>query len=362
MTPSSPATGPSGGGRLLVVVPHATRTGSTRVLLDLLRAGAGDLAVPLAISLGAGGPLADELAALGSPPDPLERPAAVLANTCLSADRLLAVDPSVPTAVYVHEAGEVLASLPGEGRRGLLRADLVLCVSERTAVDLAAIGIDPDRIKVLPPLVRAPSEVGADEVGACRAALGVGTGEHLVIGCGEASHRKGTDLFVEVAGRLGHRDDLHFAWVGRRLRSMSRMLDHDVDALGVGRRLRWVEEVRDPAAHFAAADLLVMTSRSDPQPLVPLEAAAQGCPTVGFAIGGVAELAAVGGARSVPFPDVVGLASAVEQVVDDPALAGTLVVGARRRLAERSDASVVARFVAAIGALLAGPDHRSERP
>ena len=50
---------------------------------------------------------------------------------------------------------------------------------------------------------------------------------------------------------------------------------------------------------FAAAQVLVMTSREDPQPLVPLEAAASGTATAGFAIGGIADLAEAGAAMAV---------------------------------------------------------------
>jgi glycosyltransferase involved in cell wall biosynthesis len=340
-------------GRLLVVAPHATRTGSTRVLLDLLQRAAPDLP-PLAVELESGGPFEEQLRALGGPLQPGERPVAVLVNSSLAAGRLVDLEPGVPAAVYVHESLEVLEELPAPAAQGVRRADLVLCVSDRSAGELAAFGVDPARVRVVPPLVAdAPAPGGA--AAAVRAGLGLAVGDRLVLGCGEASDRKGTDLFVELAVRLRGEPHLRLAWVGRRLRATARRLDHDVDAAGLEDLVTWVDEVDDPVAHLAAADVLVMTSRTDPQPLVPLEAALQGTPTVAFAVDGLGDLGAAGAAATVPYPDTVALAAAVRRLLADPAAGEALVAAAvERRDRDQSAARVVPRFLAAMGALLGG--------
>lgn len=335
-------------GRLWVVAPHATRTGSTRVLIDLLDAVVPSLAVDVAVDVGSGGPLAERLQAHGAPPAPGERPAAVLVNSALAAGTLADLAADVPVAVYLHETGEVLASLDPAVRAGLLRADRVLCVSPAVQADAEALGVAPEAIRLVPPLVAPRPAPAASDVAAARAEAGEVTDQPLVLGCGEASWRKGADLFVAVARAVAarpHLDHVRFAWVGRRLRPFSRVLDHDTAAAGLEGRLVWVGEVADPLPYLAGADLLAMTSRHDPQPLVPIEAAGVGTPTVGFAIGGLEDLAADGAAEVAPFPDVEALADQVERLLGDAARGARVAAAAVRRAEERQSPQAVVPVV-----------------
>ena len=342
-------------GRVLVVAPHATRTGSTTVLLALLRGAGHLLQHELAVQLLSGGPLAGPLQSFGPPLRVGEEPVAVLANTAVAAADLARFPRSMPTAVYLHESGEVLATLPLAGRRALGDADLVVCVSPGIRDAAVAFGVDPDRAVVLPPIVPEPDPPESGAVDAARQACGATAGTRLVLGCGEARWAKGADLFVQVAGRLGDRPDLRFAWVGRRTRPFSRLLDLDVEALALGDRLRWVGEVETAVPFLAAASVVVAPSRDDAQPLVPLEAALVGAPTAAFAVGGLADLAAIGGAVAVAYPDTEALARAVAGLLDDAAAAAAAVDAARVRVRSLQAPSVVIpEFVALVDAL-AGP-------
>ena len=99
----------------------------------------------------------------------------------------------------------------------------------------------------------------------------------LVVGCGEAGWRKGADLFVDVArtGPASSGRSVRLGWPSaQRLRPTTRPR-HPC------RRTRQRTSVargaqRRPEPLFAAAQVLVMTSGEDPQPLVPLEAARVG--------------------------------------------------------------------------------------
>jgi glycosyltransferase involved in cell wall biosynthesis len=86
-----------------------------------------------------------------------------------------------------------------------------------------------------------------------------------------------------------------------------------------------------------SADLLVMSSQHEAGPLVVLEAAVVGVPTVGTAVGHIAEWAP-SAALAVPMGDWQGLARAVAQVLGDEALRLHLAVAAQRRaIAEDAD-------------------------
>jgi glycosyltransferase involved in cell wall biosynthesis len=340
---------------VIVVAHEATRTGSVRVLLDLLPGLRSLEAGPVAVRLLADGPLAAELRAHGRA-DPLHpHPRLVFANSALAAGALLDYPDDVPKVAYVHESRDALAVLEPAARAGLVdQAGLVLAVSERVRDDLVAFGVDPARVQLAPPTVSVGLP-GPAEVEAARVELGAEPGDLLVVGCGEASWRKGADLFVDVIARLGPRPGIRAAWIGRRPRSFGRLLDGDARTLGLVERLRWVGEVADAAPHLAAADVLVMTSREDPQPLVPLEAAVVGTPSVAFELGGMGDLVAAGAAIGVPFPDTAAAARQVLQVLDAPETARSVLASARQLAARRAPERLVPEVAGMVRAHLGVP-------
>lgn len=338
-------------GEILVIAPHATRTGSTKVLIELLSRLPSDLASCVTIRTLTGGPWLGRLEALGAAPSG-HPPAAVLINSALAAAEVPAASTGIPAVVYVHETGEVLANLSQPVLNGLLRARLVLCVSAAVQAAVITVGVAPAATALLPPVLSA-SEVDESSRAGTRTQLGVGPSQRLVIGCGEASLRKGTDLFVELASYLAPRPEVRFAWVGRRLRPFDRRLDLDVSLAGLEDRLVWVGEAEDAGPYLAAADVLVMLSRNDPQPLVPLEAAMVGTPTAVLERDGLAQLGAAGAALSAPYPDVPAMAACVTTLLDDDNRAAEVVASARTRVeTTQSPEVVVPLFVASLRSLI----------
>ena len=328
--------------RLLVVAHEATRTGSPRVLLELLRRTLPDHDGEVAVRLLAEGPLADELRELGTNSPIGFRPDVALLNSAPSAVVALELGPTVRVIAYVHEEGEALKVLPDAAVEGLVRrCDRVLCVSESARHDLLAMGVAPDRLDILPPSVRTGPLDGGPGRSALAAQVGADPDRPIVVGCGEAGWRKGADLFVDTARRSSA--GATWVWVGRRPRSFGRVLDNDVAAAGLGSRVRWAGEVAEARTFLAAADLVVMPSREDPQPLVPLEAAVVGTPSVGFAVGGLDRLAHNGAMVVVPYPDTVALAAAVDDLLADPARRDQVAQVAADLVRERHDVDVLAR-------------------
>jgi glycosyltransferase involved in cell wall biosynthesis len=90
------------------------------------------------------------------------------------------------------------------------------------------------------------------------------------------------------------------------------------------------------ATIYSAADLTVIPSLADNQPLVALEAMACGTPVVAFAVGGVPEVVREDETGvCVPAGDAGALATAIGGLLGDEELCRRLSEGARRYALER---------------------------
>lgn len=92
----------------------------------------------------------------------------------------------------------------------------------------------------------------------------------------------------------------------------------------------------DPAPWFARLDALVLTSRSEAQPLVALEAMAASVPVVATDVGGCRELLA-GSGLVTPVARARATADAVLRLLGDDALRARLVANGRERVRRRHD-------------------------
>ena len=106
-------------------------------------------------------------------------------------------------------------------------------------------------------------------------------------------------------------------------------MDGLVQQLGLERYVRFLgfKTQRELRPIMASADVLVMSSLHEAGPLVMLEAALVGVPTIGTAVGHIAEWSP-SAALAVPVGDYAGLANAIQRVLADEAL--------RLRLAEKA--------------------------
>lgn len=127
--------------------------------------------------------------------------------------------------------------------------------------------------------------------------------------------------------------------------------------LGLERHVRFLgfKTQRELRPIMATADLLVMSSLHEAGPLVLLEAAVAGVPTVGTAVGHIAEWAPFA-ALAVPTQDHAALADAIRQVLADEQLRMELAQRAQHRaMLEDADYTVRA-FAALYSRLLAEAD------
>jgi glycosyltransferase involved in cell wall biosynthesis len=100
-----------------------------------------------------------------------------------------------------------------------------------------------------------------------------------------------------------------------------------------GVAVRFLGARGDVPALLAAADVVVVPSNWEGQPLVVQEALRAGRPLVATRVGGIAQLTGGDGALLVPAGDPVALAAAVTRLLDDPGAAARLAAAARARAA-----------------------------
>ena len=112
--------------------------------------------------------------------------------------------------------------------------------------------------------------------------LNISADKKIVLNAGYADKRKGFDLFVQTAARIGiTRSDILFMWVGAIDPGMLRWLDKNYAASHpVHQSLHFVGFTENIAPFYSAADVFFLTSREDPYPTVVLEAMNAGLPVV----------------------------------------------------------------------------------
>lgn len=206
--------------------------------------------------------------------------------------------------------------LAGERRRfernarHIRKAAAVIAISRYTAdTGIAALGLDPKRIQVVPHGVGVEFSPGEAPPSPDHPYL-------LLVG--EYSRRKGYDEAFTVVGALAERGYRH------RLRVTGQVppwLAPTVQAV-VGRapapeRVELLGFVDDLVAQYRGAAALLMTSRYEGFGLPVLEAMACGTPVISFANSALSEVVADAGIL-VPDGDVAAMTAAARSVIDDP--------------------------------------------
>jgi glycosyltransferase involved in cell wall biosynthesis len=207
------------------------------------------------------------------------------------------------------------------------RADAVTCVSGDLAARLRRLGAhDGGRALVPAPAASPPAR---PDIAAARASLG-DAGRPVVFAAGRLAAQKGFTVLLDAAARWQHRDPVPLVAIAGEgplagaLRTRARAAG--LDAAFLGQR-------GDVLALLAAADVVVVPSEWEGQPLVVQEALRAGRPIVASRVGGIPDLTGDDGALLIPPGDPAELAAAVLAVLDDPGLAARLAAAARSRAA-----------------------------
>jgi len=191
----------------------------------------------------------------------------------------------VPFGTYVHELSFSLSMYASEKDMAFLatKVSKVFGVSEQVTRLLAQkFQVPSERLFVLPPIAELSKTKGT-KTGTIKEQLGIPERAQVVLGCGMAEWRKGTDIFIRVARQvIRQMPDVHFVWLGVGDNVFSAELEAEKEGWDESGRLHLVSNKMDSKPYFEAMDVFFLSSREDPFPLVMLEAAFQAKPIVGF--------------------------------------------------------------------------------
>jgi glycosyltransferase involved in cell wall biosynthesis len=215
--------------------------------------------------------------------------------------------------------------------RAYRHVQVFVCPSRFMAGRMAAAGVFPERLRWIPHFVSPVTERPAEDGNA-------------VVFAGRLSAEKGVDTLIEAVGRVAAPIRLDVAGDGP---DRSR-LEEVAGRLGGG-RVRFLGRLDGKAmdALIGEAVAVVLPSRwYENQPMIVLEAFARGVPVVVSNLGGTPELVRHGtDGFLVPPDDPATLASALQDLLEDPARARAMGKAARERaLADFSPDAHLARL------------------
>lgn len=216
----------------------------------------------------------------------------------------------------------------------LRRADAFVALTEEMRAEMAAAGVAPGRISVIPNGVALPREAPSPAGG---------RGAGAVVFAGRLHRQKGVATLLEAfASLLPRSRGLTLRVFGRgpeepalRRRVVDLGLEGCVDFAG------WTDRL---AEELGRARLAVLPTLGEGMSNVLLEAMAAGCPVVTTDIPANREVVVDGASGLlVPPGDPAALAAAMRRLLEEPALAARLAEGGRARVEARFTLRAVAR-------------------
>ena len=223
-------------------------------------------------------------------------------------------------------------------RFGMEWADHVIAVSHYTRnVILSRYGIDPGKVSVV------HNAVSRREAGE-RLGVKKRRGEKIVLFLGRITFQKGPGYFLEAAACLAERiPGIQFVMAGSG-DMMPRMVERAAE-LGIGRRFHFTGFLRGEEVErmYAASDVYVMPSVSEPFGISPLEAVMYDVPIIISKQAGVGEI--LRHALKVDFWDVGELANKIHGVLTYGGLSKELLERCREELLEVSWENAASKIV-----------------
>jgi glycosyltransferase involved in cell wall biosynthesis len=212
-----------------------------------------------------------------------------------------------------------------------------VAVSAAVKRSLVAAGANPDRVVIIP---------GGIDLGAYAGACEVTSAPTDTIGAmARLSHEKGFDVLLSAVADLPASTQVLIGGDGPQ----SGLLAAQIATLGLANRVRLAGFVSDVPKFMTQLTLFVLPSRSEGLGLVLIEAMAAGLPVVATDVGGIPEVVVHGETGLlVPPEDAGALATAIRQVLADPALAARMGEAGRIRAATYFSAERMAEQTVAL--------------
>lgn len=264
----------------------------------------------------------------------------IYANTVESLNKAIEIkqELKIPIIAHIHEA-EFSFRCYGITKQILQQCDSFIAVSSIVVNALNDYGVDNTKIKVIRPF-----SANLDLIDSYQET--VTTSDRLssfVVGLsGYGSWRKGTDLFPLLVKKFVTKYpdvDCKFVWVGY---TNDIELDYETKRLNIESYIIRTGVVDNPIDYYRQFNVMVLTSREDPFPLVCMECAALAKPIILFEnSSGIVDLVKhEESGLVVPYLDVDAMCDAIYRLYKDAGLAKSLGENARRILKKEFDMHV----------------------
>jgi glycosyltransferase involved in cell wall biosynthesis len=257
-----------------------------------------------------------------------------------------------PVLTHVHELELAIHTFGGKDFEHVKRhTDRFVAVSNAVRDNLIARHGIPkakvERIYGFVPTTARPRADPADLRRALAAEIGIPENARIVGGCGTVDWRKGCDLFLQLALLMRKRYPaipVHLLWLGAKLPGdYLHALQHDLELAGLAGFVHFIGPRANPLDYIATFDVFALVSREDPFPLVVMEAASLGIPTVCFeGAGGGREFVENDAGCVVPYLDLDAMATRVVDLLRTDQLRRKLGQRAQDKVRERHDVNVQA--------------------
>ncbi|HYL61428.1 MAG TPA: glycosyltransferase family 4 protein [Candidatus Methylomirabilis sp.] len=254
--------------------------------------------------------------------------------------------PRIKTIVCTHGV-EVWERLPWARRMALRRANAVLAPSADTANHVVEQEVKRERVRVLPWALDPEFELPPSNGPQPKLPHGYPEGRViLTVGRWLAKERyKGMDTLITTLPRLLTRwPELQVLAVGEG--DDRAWLKDLAEQRGVGRHVHFLSGLsyEELSACYSACEIFALPSRGEGFGLVYLEAMARGKPVIGGAHGGAPEVIEDGvTGYLVPHGDAAQLATSIETLLSDPAMAQKMGARGRQRVERDFRFSVFAK-------------------
>ena len=204
------------------------------------------------------------------------------------------------------------------------RADAVTWVSGDLGARMARAGARDGGRALVPAAEFGPPSAG--QIAAVRATLG--DDRPVLLAAGRLVAQKGYPELLAAATRWQHRDPVPLLVIAGEGPLAGALAEQ---ARNTGIAVRFLGQRTDIPALLGAADVVVVPSFWEGQPLIVQEALRAGRPLVASRAGGIPDVTGEDAALLVPPGDPAALAEAVQLVLDDPGLAAKLGAAAAER-------------------------------
>lgn len=189
-----------------------------------------------------------------------------------------------PVLTYVHELESVIRQFEKKAELTFRYSNLFLCPSGAVSANLEKNhGIPASRIRSLPYYFPRYERTGTGKIDFFKR-YNIPTSKLYVAGMGTATRRKGFDLFVEICKKVVKSDDHYFfIWIGDFAdQEMRDWFERERGNGSLDGHFAITGELSHDLHNLSPWDIFFLTSREDPYPLVVIEAAQAGLPTVFF--------------------------------------------------------------------------------